>query len=103
MDPVVFLIETLLKLYNWAGQVLTYVLMHTVFKDNPEAEGAARALGAAFNMLVNLTAFYIALKVFTKFEKILLYIIVAGWAILVALMAGMLSPDVASELSRVFG
>ncbi len=103
MDPVVFLIEALLKLYNWAGQVLTYVLMNTVFKNNPEAEGAAKALGAAFNMLVNLTAFYIALKIFTRFEKILLYIIIAGWAIFIAVMAGMLSPDIASEISRIFG
>ncbi|UXD22419.1 hypothetical protein IPA_04555 [Ignicoccus pacificus DSM 13166] len=68
------------QFYSWIQGIVSHYLQIYVFAKNPEL--AAR-YGNLIVLMVTLTVIYALLEVFESFKKVLRYIILMGWFILV--------------------
>jgi len=74
---------------NFIQNLIRSLLEETIFKANPEL---AQQYSSAISTLVFLTALYILLTLFSAIRKIIGYIILIGWILLlVAFAISMLS------------
>ncbi len=73
--------EAIMWALNFIQNTLTDLLKETIFKANPEL---AQQYGSAISTLVFLTALYILLTLFSTIRKVIGYIILIGWLLLLA-------------------
>ncbi|NPA05406.1 MAG: hypothetical protein GXO09_04865 [Crenarchaeota archaeon] len=99
-DVFALILATLLKLYNW-GSCLLHNLLSEYLSRFPQAEKTVEALGSAFNLLVNLTVFYILFKLFKRFDKIILIALIIGWSVFALVMLGALNPHTVAKISEM--
>ncbi|HIQ56364.1 MAG TPA: hypothetical protein EYH59_06810 [Pyrodictium sp.] len=99
-DIVVQLFYALMKVYMW-GSTLFNELLKSYVEVYPQARKAVDALGNVFNLLVNLTVFYIVLKLASKLEKFILTLLLLGWGVFGLVLLGALNPSMAAEISKI--
>ena len=99
-DIVAQLFYALMKLYTW-GSALFNELLRSYVEVYPQAQKAVDALGEVFNLLANLTVFYIVLKLASKLEKFVLMLLLLGWGVFGLVLLGVLNPSMAAELSKI--
>ncbi|HIP85311.1 MAG TPA: hypothetical protein EYH17_01550 [Pyrodictium sp.] len=99
-DIVVQLFYALMKVYMW-GSTLFNELLKSYVEVYPQARKAVDALGNVFNLLVNLTVFYIVLKLASKLEKFILTLLLLGWGVFGLVLLGSLNPSMAAEISKI--
>ncbi len=99
-DLFALILAALLRMYNW-GSCLLQHLLREYLSNFPQAERTVEALGSAFNLLVNLTVFYILFKLFKKFDKIILIALVVGWSVFALVMLGALNPHTVAKVSEM--
>jgi len=89
-----------MKLYMW-GSTLFNELLKSYVEVYPQARRAIDALGNVFNLLANLTVFYVILKLASKLEKFVLTLLLLGWGVFGLVLLGILNPTMAAEISRI--
>jgi len=89
-----------MKVYMW-GSTLFNELLKSYVEVYPQARKAVDALGNVFNLLVNLTVFYIVLKLASKLEKFILTLLLLGWGVFGLVLLGALNPSMAAEISKI--
>lgn len=99
-DIVAQFFYALMKIYTW-GSTLFHELLKSYVDVYPQAKRAVDALGEVFNLLVNLTVFYMVLKLASKFEKFVLMLLLLGWGVFGLVLLGALNPSMAAEISKI--
>ncbi|HIP66393.1 MAG TPA: hypothetical protein EYH08_07720 [Pyrodictium sp.] len=99
-DVIVQFFYALMKLYMW-GSTLFNELLKSYVEVYPQARRAIDALGNVFNLLANLTVFYVILKLASKLEKFVLTLLLLGWGVFGLVLLGILNPTMAAEISRI--
>jgi len=99
-DVIVQLFYALMRLYMW-GSTLFNELLKSYVEVYPQARRAVDALSNVFNLLANLTVFYVILKLASKLEKFVLTLLLLGWGVFGLVLLGILNPTMAAEISRI--
>jgi len=89
-----------MKVYMW-GSTLFNELLKSYIEVYPQARRAIDALGNVFNLLANLTVFYVMLKLASKLEKFVLTLLLLGWGVFGLVLLGVLNPSTAAEISKI--
>ena len=100
VDIGALILHRMLELYNLGTHLLTKLLL-SYAQSNPRVAQAIQALGSAFNMLIGVTVLYIVMKLFSKFEKVILALIIIGWIGFALILAGLLNPHTAAQVAQL--
>lgn len=87
-DVVNMIVQGVLAVYNWLVELLKSLFASTIFKERPDL---ADKFSSAFTLLIGLTAIYLLLVFVSAIKKIIGYLLLIGWVVLIiAIIAAML-------------